>query len=126
MTNHPPPKNHNEQLRSEMLALHGAQEPGGAQFYIGCAQLAIEGGSGSSCAPKISLPGAYKADDANIYIPNFYNGFDPTTYAAPGGEVATCCMCFFSIFPLRPPLLFLGIFPCPLLICQLPNVFRLE
>ena len=77
-----------------MLALHGAQEEGGAQFYIGCAQLAIESsasGSGS-CAPKISLPGAYKPGDANIYIPDFYNGFDPTTYQAPGGAVATCCM----------------------------------
>ena len=26
----------------------------------------------------------------NIYIPNVYNGFDPTTYSAPGGSVATC------------------------------------
>ncbi|KAI0396272.1 glycoside hydrolase [Xylariaceae sp. FL0594] len=78
-------------LRSEMLALHGAMQKGGAQFYIGCAQLAITGGSGSgNCSPKISLPGAYKADDANIYIPNFYYGFDPTTYKAPGGAVATC------------------------------------
>ncbi|KAI1814356.1 glycoside hydrolase [Poronia punctata] len=76
-------------LRSEMLALHGAQDLGGAQFYIGCAQLSITG-SGSGCSPTISLPGAYKEDDENIYIPDFYNGFDPTTYKAPGGEVATC------------------------------------
>jgi cellulase len=76
-------------LRSEMLALHGAQSVNGAQFYIGCAQLKITG-PGGSCSPKISLPGAYKAQDANIYIPNFYNGFNPTTYVAPGGAVATC------------------------------------
>ncbi|KAH9905788.1 glycoside hydrolase [Xylariomycetidae sp. FL2044] len=78
-------------LRSEMLALHGSQTLDGAQFYIGCAQLSITGaGSTGACTPEISLPGAYGADDANIYIPNFYNGFDPTTYTAPGGDVATC------------------------------------
>ncbi|KAH8769179.1 glycoside hydrolase [Diaporthe sp. PMI_573] len=76
-------------LRSEMLALHGAQTQGGAQFYIGCMQLRVTGSS-ATCSPKITLPGAYKAADSNIYIPNFYNGFDPTTYKAPGGAVATC------------------------------------
>ncbi|CAO2650842.1 Nn.00g091390.m01.CDS01 [Neocucurbitaria sp. VM-36] len=78
-------------LRSEMLALHGAQTVGGAQFYIGCAQLKITGtGSSGSCTPSIELPGAYNANDANIYIPNVYNGFDPTNYTAPGGPVAAC------------------------------------
>lgn len=78
-------------LRSEMLALHGAQTVGGAQFYIGCAQLKITGtGSDGACGPTISLPGAYNAEDDNIYIPNVYNGFDPTNYTAPGGPVASC------------------------------------
>ena len=80
-------------LRSEMLALHGSQTLNGAQFYIGCAQLHITGSSsssGGSCKPQIQLPGAYKATDADIYIPNFYNGFQITTYTAPGGPVATC------------------------------------
>ncbi|KAF2647319.1 carbohydrate-binding module family 1 protein [Lophiostoma macrostomum CBS 122681] len=76
-------------LRSEMLALHGAQTVGGAQFYIGCAQLKITG-SGGSCGPSISLPGAYDANDADIYIPNIYNGYDPSNYTAPGGPIATC------------------------------------
>jgi len=78
-------------LRSEMLALHSSQTKDGAQFYIGCSQLKITGtGSKGSCGPTISIPGAYKADDANIYIPNYYNGFDASTYKAPGGPVATC------------------------------------
>ncbi|KAF1992992.1 carbohydrate-binding module family 1 protein [Amniculicola lignicola CBS 123094] len=78
-------------LRSEMLALHGAQTIGGAQFYIGCAQLKITGtGSAGSCGPTISIPGTYAATDADIYIPNVYNGFDATNYTAPGGPVATC------------------------------------
>ncbi|KAI0125856.1 glycosyl hydrolase family 61-domain-containing protein [Xylariales sp. AK1849] len=77
-------------LRSEMLALHASETEGGAQFYIGCAQLTITGTSSGSCTPTISLPGAYTAEDDDIYIPNFYNGFDPTTYVAPGGSVASC------------------------------------
>lgn len=73
-----------------MLALHGAQDVGGAQFYIGCIQLKVTGSGGGKCSPTISLPGAYNAQDKNIYIPNVYNGFDPTTYTAPGGSVASC------------------------------------
>ncbi|KAF1954553.1 hypothetical protein CC80DRAFT_475786 [Byssothecium circinans] len=77
-------------LRSEMLALHGAQTSGGAQFYIGCAQLKITGTGSGACSPSIKLPGAYNAEDPNIFISNFYNGFDLTTYTAPGGPVASC------------------------------------
>lgn len=72
-----------------MLALHGSQTLGGGQFYVGCAQLTITG-TGTGCTPSIELPGAYSANDTNIYIPNFYSGFNATTYVAPGGEVATC------------------------------------
>ena len=108
-------------LRSEMLALHGAQTVGGAQFYIACAQLKITGtGKEGACGPTIELPGAYKAEDDNIYIPNVYNGFDATTYKAPGGPVASCggagaakpsspaanstVAAPTSLLPLRPPL----------------------
>jgi cellulase len=78
-------------LRSEMEALHGAQTLGGAEFYIGCAQLKITGtGKEGACGPTIELPGAYKEDDDNVYIPNVYNGFDASTFKAPGGPIATC------------------------------------
>ncbi|RAL60405.1 hypothetical protein DID88_000180 [Monilinia fructigena] len=77
-------------LRSEMLALHGAQTLGGAQWYIGCAQLSITGTSGDSCGPSIKLPGAYNESDPSIYIPNVYYGFNISTYTAPGGAIATC------------------------------------
>jgi cellulase len=54
-------------------------------------QLKIKGtGSKGSCSPTIELPGAYKADDADIYIPNYYNGYVATNYKAPGGPLATC------------------------------------
>ncbi|KAA8574691.1 hypothetical protein EYC84_003941 [Monilinia fructicola] len=77
-------------LRSEMLALHGAQTLGGAQWYIGCAQLSITGTSGDSCGPSIKLPGAYNESDPSIYIPDIYYGFNISTYTPPGGAVATC------------------------------------
>ncbi|KAI4862271.1 glycoside hydrolase family 61 protein [Hypoxylon rubiginosum] len=76
-------------LRSEMLALHLSQVAGGAQFYMGCMQLKITG-TGGTCSPTISLPRAYDAEEKSIYIPDFYWGFDPTTYSAPGGSVASC------------------------------------
>ena len=47
-------------------------------------------GPGGACNPKITLPGAYKDTDTDIYISNFYYGFDPATFTAPGGAVATC------------------------------------
>ncbi|RMZ71265.1 endoglucanase II [Pyrenophora seminiperda CCB06] len=78
-------------LRSEMVALHNAQAVGGAEFYIGCAQLKIKGsGNKGSCSPTISLPGAYKAEDKDVHIPNVYSGFNVKSYKAPGGAVAVC------------------------------------
>ncbi|KAI1510115.1 Carbohydrate-binding module family 1 protein [Pyrenophora tritici-repentis] len=87
-------------LRSEMVALHNAQLVGGAEFYVGCAQLKVEGGKasgksekrgkGEACGPTISLPGAYKAEDKSVYIPDVYSGFEVGSYKAPGGPVAVC------------------------------------
>jgi len=77
-------------LRSEMLALHGSTTVGGAQFFIGCGQLSITGTGTTDCSPSITLPGDYNATADDIYISNFYYGFDISTYTAPGGAVATC------------------------------------
>jgi cellulase len=85
-----------------MLALHGAQTVGGAQFYIGCAQLKVTGTGSATCGPTISIPGAYNAEDDNIYIPNVYNGFDASTYKAPGGPVASCGAGSGSAAPTAP------------------------
>jgi cellulase len=85
-----------------MLALHGAQTVGGAQFYIGCAQLKVTGTGSATCGPTISIPGAYNAEDDNIYIPNVYNGFDASTYKAPGGPVASCGAGSGSTAPSTP------------------------
>lgn len=46
-------------LRAEMLALHGAGNYPGAQFYMECAQINVVGGSGSKTPSTVSFPGAY-------------------------------------------------------------------
>ena len=73
-----------------MEALHSSTKMDDTQFYVGCAQLKISGSGGGNCGPTLQLPGAYKPADTNIYISNFYYGFKPATFKAPGGPVATC------------------------------------
>ncbi|KAF2877165.1 glycosyl hydrolase family 61-domain-containing protein [Massariosphaeria phaeospora] len=74
-------------LRGELIALHSAGSSKGAQFYMECAQLNVVGGSASATPPSVSLPGAYKADDAGILY-NLYGG--SKTYTAPGPKVFAC------------------------------------
>lgn len=74
-------------LRGEQIALHVAGSSGGAQFYIGCAQLNVVNGGSGNPGPTVSFPGAYSATDPgimiNIYsLPSGYSG-----YKAPGPAV---------------------------------------
>jgi cellulase len=73
-----------------MVGLHNSQQPGGTEIFMGCAQLKVTGSGSGTCGPSIAIPGAYKADDKSLFIPNFYDGFDKTTYKAPGGPIASC------------------------------------
>ncbi|KIY66686.1 lytic polysaccharide monooxygenase [Cylindrobasidium torrendii FP15055 ss-10] len=70
-------------LRAEMISLHVASSYPGAQFYIGCGQIAITGG-GSASPPKVALPGYYKASDPGITV-NIYNNL--ASYTIPGPAV---------------------------------------
>ncbi|KAH7132387.1 glycosyl hydrolase family 61-domain-containing protein [Dendryphion nanum] len=70
-------------LRAEAIALHSAQSPGGAQFYITCYQLTVTGG-GSSSPAGVSFPGAYKSSDPGIQI-NIYQQI--SKYVTPGPAV---------------------------------------
>lgn len=75
-------------IRSEILALHSAYSNGGAQFYIGCAQIRITGG-GSASPSTVRIPGAYSASDPGIMV-NIYNGQGqpyPSSYKIPGPAV---------------------------------------
>lgn len=69
-------------MRAEHIALHGASEVGGAQFYIGCAQIDVTGSGSGTPAPTVSLPGAYTGTEPGIQI-NIYWPI-PTSYTAPG------------------------------------------
>ena len=59
-------------IRVEDIALHVAQSPGGAQFYISCAQVTVQGGSGSGKpGPLVAIPGVYTGNEPGILISTF-------------------------------------------------------
>jgi hypothetical protein len=78
----------NYMVRHEIIALHLATQRGGAEFYAGCMQLKI-GGSGTG-APEanelVNLPGAYKDDDAGIFVPDVFN--PGSKYSFPGPPIS--------------------------------------
>lgn len=69
-------------LRAEHVALHAAEEFGGAQYYIGCAQLTVTGDGAGSPSPVTSIPGQYTGYEAGLIINIYYP--IPTNYTAPG------------------------------------------
>lgn len=72
-------------LRIEHLALHVASGTNGAQFYISCAQIEVNGPGGGDPSPTADLPGAYSASDPGILIDIYYP--IPTSYTPPGPAV---------------------------------------
>lgn len=81
-------------MRVELLALHSAAFPGGAQFYMECAQIEVTGSGSFTGSDFVSFPGAYPANHPGIVI-NIYdargnsdNGGRP--YEIPGPRPITC------------------------------------
>ncbi|KAF2462869.1 uncharacterized protein BDR25DRAFT_385417 [Lindgomyces ingoldianus] len=72
-------------LRAEGLALHGASTKGGAQFYIGCAQLKVTGSGSGSLNQSVKFPGAYTGSEPGILINLYWP--TPTNYTVPGPAV---------------------------------------
>ncbi|KAH6715416.1 glycoside hydrolase family 61 protein [Leptodontidium sp. MPI-SDFR-AT-0119] len=70
-------------LRAEAIALHAASSSGGAQFYMTCFQVTLNG-TGKATPAGVTFPGAYKASDPGIMI-NIYNAI--TNYVIPGPAV---------------------------------------
>ncbi|PBP25891.1 glycosyl hydrolase family 61 [Diplocarpon rosae] len=70
-------------VRAEIIALHTAGSAGGAQFYMSCYQIHVEG-TGSASPAGVSFPGAYSATDPGIFI-NIYATIDE--YVIPGPEL---------------------------------------
>ncbi|KAK4118186.1 lytic polysaccharide monooxygenase [Parathielavia appendiculata] len=76
-------------LRAEMIALHGASNYPGAQFYMECAQINVVGGTGSKTpSDTVSFPGAYKGTDPGIKLSIYWPPV--TNYTVPGPKVFTC------------------------------------
>jgi len=80
-------------LRAEMIALHSASTTGGAQFYVGCAQINVSG-SGSKTGNTVGFPGAYSANDPGIKL-SIYNAQgqpkgNGTPYQIPGPAKLQC------------------------------------
>ncbi|KAF9531121.1 endoglucanase-4 [Crepidotus variabilis] len=73
-------------LRHENLALHGASNIGGAQFYPVCIQLTVTGG-GSLSPSGLSFPGAYSATDPGIHFNPYQGDAANKAYVPPGGPV---------------------------------------
>lgn len=69
-------------MRGEHIALHGAGSAGGAQFYMGCAQLTVEGSGTGTPADTVSIPGVYDGTEPGILISIYYPV--PTNYTDPG------------------------------------------
>ncbi|KAF3919974.1 Endoglucanase-4 [Arthrobotrys entomopaga] len=72
-------------VRAEVIALHSAFQPNGAQFYITCYQINVTG-NGSESPSGVLLPGAYSPTDPGIYW-NLYASFN--SYPLPGPTVYT-------------------------------------
>jgi hypothetical protein len=71
-------------VRVESIALHQAQNPGGAQIYLACGQVEITGGGSGTPGPLVAFPGAYKTSDPGL-IWSYYPV--RTSYKAPGPDV---------------------------------------
>lgn len=69
-------------MRAEHVGLHGAGSFGGAQFYIGCAQLSVSGSGSGSPSPVVKFPGAYDGNEPGLLINIYYPA--PKNYTAPG------------------------------------------
>jgi cellulase len=70
-------------LRDEILALHEANNQGGAQFYPDCVQVTVSGGSKTLPAGKAANK-LYTATDKGVLF-DIYSGF--STYPIPGPAV---------------------------------------
>jgi len=71
-------------IRPEMIGLHEATGEAKAQFYNGCGQLKITGGSTALPSTGVDMTKVYSPTDAGVLV-NIYPF--PETYSIPGPEV---------------------------------------
>ncbi|KAF9646051.1 hypothetical protein BDM02DRAFT_3119271 [Thelephora ganbajun] len=73
-------------LRHEIVALHLADQPGGAEFYPACIQINVGGNQSGAPSPNelVRFPGAYKDNDPGILV----NAFTDAPYKFPGPAIS--------------------------------------
>jgi cellulase len=71
-------------LRPEIIALHEGNKVGGAQFYMECVHVKVEGSGTATLPAGVKFPGTYSAEDAGIHF-DIYSG--KTSYPIPGPKV---------------------------------------
>lgn len=79
-------------LRAEVIALHTASSSGGAQFYVSCYQITVQGSGKSAVPAGVSFPGALKASDPGILVnihAKLSTYVNPGPTVVPAGEVRT-------------------------------------
>lgn len=69
-------------LRGEHVGLHSAGARGGAQFYIGCAQIKVEGGGNGTPENTVQFPGAYDGSEPGLLIDLYWP--PPQSYVVAG------------------------------------------
>ncbi|CAD0112457.1 unnamed protein product [Aureobasidium uvarum] len=69
--------------RHEIIALHSANNVGGAQNYPQCINLEVKS-SGSDIPEGVVGTSLYTAQDKGIYVNIYYPGFQPDEYDMPG------------------------------------------
>ncbi|KAI0078300.1 glycoside hydrolase family 61 protein D [Panus rudis PR-1116 ss-1] len=74
-------------IRGEHIALHSASTYGGAQFYIGCAQVNVQNGGSGTPGPLVKIPGVYTGYEPGILINIYSVPANFTGYPAPGPAV---------------------------------------
>ncbi|KAJ5960792.1 glycosyl hydrolase family 61-domain-containing protein [Penicillium vulpinum] len=72
-------------VRIEHIALHGAGEFGGAEFYFNCAHIEVESDSTAVPGPTVKIPGVYDGNEPGILFYMYRPYF--TNYTMPGPRV---------------------------------------
>ncbi|OSD00572.1 lytic polysaccharide monooxygenase [Trametes coccinea BRFM310] len=72
-------------VRMESIALHDAEKYGGAQFYLSCGQVNVQGGGDGTPGPLVAIPGVYTGYEPGILID--INWPIPKNYTQPGPPV---------------------------------------
>lgn len=87
-------------LRPEIIALHEGNRQGGAQLYMECVHITVEGSGTAALPAGVSFPGAYSANDAGILF-DIYTSF--SSYPTPVPVFGTAPAPAPPPAPMPPP-----------------------